>query len=178
MNKVAKWLMMALIISALLNVVLLISVFSLKSTSVDEVSADKTSEGNYDYTKGSKPEEISKKKKIIKDQRPTFKMLNAMPSDYLEKRLTVYGYATIGSYYNYGYRNANTSHYQVRLGDLDYQAIDIYFPKSKNKKLFELLGQASSDGVQLKVEVIELESRYVSHCTQYLAEGISWGVMK
>lgn len=179
MSKVAKSLMILLIISAVLNVVLLISVVRLKSTSAEETSADKIIEDNYDYTKGSQPKNVSQTKKMIKDQRPTFKMLNAMPSDYLEKKLTLYGFAKITSYYNWGYDDANISHYSVKLADDDYTRIHIYFPKTKkNKKLFELLGQAGSDNIALKVEAIELRSRYESYCSSYLGEGLNWEVMK
>jgi hypothetical protein len=178
MTKLAKLLLTLLIISGVLNIVFLISIVNLKSSITRESIEEKTSIKNYGYTPTYQPKEVSRIDKMIKDQRPTFKMLNAMPTDYVGKKLILYGYAEIRTYYNYGYRYATTSHYSVRLKDSDYENIGIYFPKSENEKLFELLGQAGSDGIPLRVEAIELESRYESHQTQYLAEGQSWQVLK
>lgn len=178
MTKLAKLLLTLLIISGVLNIVFLISIVNLKSSITRESIEEKTTIKDYGYTPTYQPKEVSRIDKMIKDQRPTFKMLNAMPSDYIGKKLILYGYAEIRTYYNYGYRDANTSHYSVKLDDLDYKRIYTYFPKTKNKKLFELLGQVGSDRISLRVEAIELESRYESHQNEYLAEGLSWQVLK
>jgi hypothetical protein len=53
----------------------------------------------------------------------------------------------------------------------------IYFNKSENREVYELLGTVK-DRIPMKIETIEMESRFNSHSPQYLAEGMSWEVLK
>jgi len=118
---------------------------------------------------------------LMQNQMPSFAMLSAVPGDYLEKRLILYGYAKLSGYYNCGYSEAQDSYYSVELFNRGSRLIYVYFPKSSSRELFELLGKASSDGIPMKIEAVELRTRYdpVGVCkSDFLAEGISWEVLK
>ena len=115
---------------------------------------------------------------LIKNQTPNFTMLVATPGDYLEEKLTLYGYAQLRGYYNWGYSEAKNTHYSIIMEDLDYKDIYVYFPKESNVELFELLGKAGSNKIPLKVQVIELRTRYDPSNPDFMAEGLSWEVVK
>jgi len=182
MNRTGKLLLVFLIISCVLNVALLVSLFnpiralgtSQRPVTGGEVSGrqDVRSE---DYGGRTDASQIDRR---IREQRPPFKMLNASPTEYLGKSLTLLGYATLSTYYNYGYMYAGGSHYSVRLTNLDAKSVTIYFPKEKNRKLFELLGQASRDQkIALRVQAVVGANRYEGE-SQFLAEGLGWEVLK
>jgi len=177
MSKLGKLLLSLLIISIALNVVFLVSIVNLRSSIITESIKKNPLTTGYTHTYNSK--KVSKIERIIKKQRPTFKMLNSAQPEYIGKKLILYGYATLSNYYNWGYSDAQTSHYSVKLENLNYEWIYIYFPKANNRKLFELLGQATlREKIPLRVEVIELKSRYEGGSIYYLAEGLSWKVLK
>jgi len=187
MKKIGKLLMALLVISVGLNIASLIYIAKLKKSITSDSLKERTSQkddGNMQNQQIQDTSSIEKEIKedlliwkIINDQRPTFKMLNAMPIDYVGKKLILCGMAEISDSYYGGYHDATTSYYSVSLRNFDYDGISIYFLKSDNKKLFEILGQAESRGVPLRVKAELLESKYKSG-SPYLAEGLSWEVLK
>jgi len=122
---------------------------------------------------------VSDIKQLMRNQTPSFAMLIADPEEYLEKTLTLYGYAELSGYYGCGYREARDTHYSVKL--FNGRFVYIYFPKASNRELFELLGKAGSGGIPMKIEALELRKRYDLDeiCrSQFFAEGVSWEVLK
>ena len=117
--------------------------------------------------------------KKIKNQDPSFVLLNASPEEYLNKKITLYGYARISDYYNYAYLDFNLTHYAVSISQKDAfsEYITVYFPKNKkNKEFIKILAKHHPDAVPVKVTVIE--NRFSLNQTQYLAEGLDWEVLK
>jgi len=112
----------------------------------------------------------------IKNQRYRFGLLNASPDEYVNKKLVLYGYASVDNYYNYAYLDFNLSYYSVLLFDGE-EYIHIYFPKGeKNRKLMEMLARKGVKGMPLKVTAVE--NKFSLNQIEYLAEGLDWEVLK
>lgn len=114
----------------------------------------------------------TKAEQLISDQRPRFKVIKSTIVEYLDKEITVYGFCTMSDYYNgLGYRDASSTHYCTSIMDNKGESFHVYFEKSKNKDLFNLLSE--KDRVPLELRIICLSSKYMSEAgTQF--EGFSW----
>lgn len=86
--------------------------------------------------------------------------------------------ASIGSYYNYNYRDAKNSHWNVSIEDIDYNSIaGCYISKSsaEGKKLYEILKDGKSHAliIELKIDSSGDNSGNIAIITKLVKEGWS-----
>ncbi|HEY5591013.1 MAG TPA: hypothetical protein VIK55_08335 [Paludibacter sp.] len=117
----------------------------------------------------------SKADRLISDQRPKFKIIRATAVEYIDKEISIYGYCSLSQYYFGGYEDSNKTHYCINIEDNEGISLTVYFEKSKNKELFNLLSE--SDRVPLKLKIVNLSDRFHPILPQ-LFEGLSWKMIK
>lgn len=113
--------------------------------------------------------------RLISNQRPRFRIIRATAVEYLDKEISIYGYCSLNQSYFGGYEDSNKTHYCISIDDNEGVSLFIYFEKSKNKELFNLLSE--SDRVPLKLKIVNLSERFHPILSQ-IFEGLSWQVIK
>jgi len=119
----------------------------------------------------------------------TFRMLNSSPGEFVDMELTVYGYAELAEYYNWGYAGDRDRYYSVCVyesGSLGaapgHSWIHVYFLKKEHRDLFEFLGRSECRAVPMEFRVVQHAERYGCYlgtpckAGEYLAEGLGWSL--
>ena len=112
---------------------------------------------------------------IVRSQSPSFKMLKASKENYLEKEMTLIGYAELANNFYYKYNNLGNKYYCISLYDKD-SYVYVFFTKVGNEKLFEKLGKLKA--AAMKVKSIIRKDKYEKGNSDVQFEGISWEILE
>ena len=104
------------------------------------------------------------------------KTLNAARVEYYEKQVVLYGYLSIDSYYNYGYRDSEITHYSFDLNDKEFGSVQVYMRKVISKNLFDQL--TTKKALAVKVTAIPYKIKQESNFGDVLLEGLSVEVIE
>jgi hypothetical protein len=127
-------------------------------------------------TEIKKYENYLKAQDIINNPPLKLKTLNAAKVEYYEKQIILYGYISLDSYYNWGYQDAETTHYSFKLKDNEYESVQLYMKKSLSKSLFDQL--TKEEKLAVKITAIPYQSKQESNFGNILLEGLTFEVIK
>lgn len=106
-----------------------------------------------------------------------FKVINASKSDYYNKNIELSGYISISNYYNYGYDNADDTHYSFLLADKQHSdTVQVYFKKGISKTLFDKL--IETEELLVKIEAIPNKTKNKNNHDAILLEGIKYVIVE
>jgi hypothetical protein len=123
-----------------------------------------------------KYESYLKVKELISNPSLKLKTLNAAKVEYYDKEIVVFGYINLDSYYNWGYRNSDLTHYSFKLKDENYETVHIYMNKLNSKKLFDEL--TNNEDLAVKIKGIPYKNKQEANFGNILIEGISFEILK
>jgi len=119
---------------------------------------------------------------IIQTQVPSFSLIKANLSDYVDKEIIVYGKCLLESNLaTDGYEKAQDLYYCIDVYGNNKEDIFVYFNKANNKKLAEVIS-ASTHAVPMKLKIKRLSSKIKNSRGSSSGiptfEGLSWEVLK
>ena len=148
-------------------------------TEEDEENSKKLSElgkqSFYDYVDKRYRKAFDEPKFIESHNSIKFKGLNASKSDYYNKNIELCGYISISNYYNYGYDNADDTHYSFRLTENHNDMVQVYFKKGISKNLFDKLLETNE--LIVKIEAIPDKTKNKNNHDDILLEGIKYEIL-
>ena len=149
-------------------------------TKEDEINSKKLSElgkqSFHDYVDRQYRKAFDEPKFITSHTSVNLKGLNASKSDYYNKNIELCGYISISTYYNYGYDNADDTHYSFLLTANHNDMVQVYFKKGISKNLFDKLLETNE--LLVKIEAIPNKNKNKNNHDAILLEGIKYEIVE
>ncbi|MEY4603817.1 MAG: hypothetical protein RIT43_1109 [Bacteroidota bacterium] len=116
-----------------------------------------------------------KNKSLIESASPNLKTINSAKTEFFDKQINVFGYLKLDDYYNWGYSKSQETHYSFKLYD-GTQTVQVYFPKSSSKEIFDLL--KTTNKLAVKITGIAYKRYQEDNFGDILIEGIKYEILK
>jgi hypothetical protein len=116
-----------------------------------------------------------KNKSLIESASPNLKTINSAKTEFFDKQINVFGYLKLDDYYNWGYSKSQETHYSFKLYD-GTQTVQVYFPKSSSKEIFDLL--KTTNKLAVKITGIAYKRYQEDNFGNILIEGIKYEILK